>query len=183
MPIRLLGSVVDGAIVDMCAACVCISMYTLRLYHGPCRLSLKYLLAESWAPIRFMLCIERPKCVATHHFVGRGDGCAACCMSHWYICVTNGLSRDGEDERRARRGPDMRPAATAGQGEGPVRWLDPNRSSRARAVDARRPLPWSQACWWYVAERLAWPPPRMLLGPQEALALLGLLTAALSGWC
>ena len=81
------------------------------------------------------------------------DSHTARCMSHWYICVTNGLSRDGEDERRARRGPDMRPAATAGQGEGPARWLDPNRSSHARAVDARPPLPWSPACWWHVAER------------------------------
>ena len=47
----------------------------------------------------------------------------------------------------------MRPAAAAGQGEGPARWQDTCRSSHARAVDARRPLPWSPPCWWHVAER------------------------------
>ena len=61
-------------------------------------------------------------------------------------------SRDGEDERRARRGPDMRLATSLGQGEGPARWQDPGRGSRARRFDARRPLPWSPACFWNRAE-------------------------------
>ena len=71
-------------------------------------------------------------------------------------------SRDGKDERRARRGPDMRLATSLGQGEAQAHRLDTSHGFHARPVDGRRRLPLAPSLLTVTSRALARQTPSML---------------------